>query len=222
MHALLTPETVLQEEILEQIRQEAREREIAKLCHSSVAEEEDVNLDTDDIPPAEDAFAPSEDMKRITPEADVSLDDSLTDKEGRKTIHVVRDRELYASALQNEGVEDVDEETTLQASDFSHPLLDMDNSRTEEAPRHKVSIPASGASSAEEEQHRYESFAEASDLDDAEKEEEVKSKQGGKSASKASVARSVSAASDVSAAGSLRGVSNFRFFYIYFIPLFSD
>ena len=38
---------VLQEDILEQIRQEAREREMAKRQHSSVAEEEDDDVSSD-------------------------------------------------------------------------------------------------------------------------------------------------------------------------------
>ena len=207
---------VLQEDILEQIRQEAREREMAKRQHSSVAEEEDddVSSDAGEAVSSGSANLPSDARKTIAPEAGLNLDDSLTGSDGKKMIHVVRDRELYASALENVSTEELPIERTLQPSNSSHPLLDSsrNDSRSAEDPEEpsaKKKIHASDFedSSLTEEHHQYESFAETGSLGLAEERRRSESVQGDSSTGTPGVARTMSMASDVSAAGSQRGVS---------------
>ena len=65
---------------MEQIRQEAREREIAKREQASVAEEEDdeVSSDTEADDSVSGQENPSDSRRTIAPEEDLDLDDSLT------------------------------------------------------------------------------------------------------------------------------------------------
>ncbi|XP_070178315.1 uncharacterized protein [Littorina saxatilis] len=267
----------VQEEILAQIRREAREREVEKMRQSSVAEEDnldlshdeddtakhredvsdakekttaeaevDLSLDEDatadhskdvsdakkkiaaeaevDLSLDEDAAGHREEVsdakKKIAAEADLDLDASLRDEEGKKTIRVVRDRELYASALENVDADNNEEpvEKSLQPSNTSHPLLDssLDDSRTEqEDSSSKKTVHASDFEDSsfveDERDHSYESFAETSSVGNAEERLQEERRQRSNSSDKTSVARTVSTASDSSAfslskRASLKGV----------------
>lgn len=196
---------------MEQIRQEAREREIAKREQASVAEEEDdeVSSDTEADDGVSGQENPSDSRRTIAPEEDLDLDDSLTGSDGKKMIHVVRDRELYVSALENVSTDDSPVERTLQPADSSHPLIDssLDDSRREKESSTKKKIHASSFEDSREERHQYESFAEASSVDRVEERRRSEGMQGGNSTATPGVARTLSTASDVSAASSQRGVS---------------
>ncbi|XP_076439054.1 uncharacterized protein LOC143277957 isoform X2 [Babylonia areolata] len=198
----------VQEEILEQIRQEAKEREITQLQRSSVAEEDaaagahsPTAADSDDDNGSsgdKGHHDPSADKKKIAPEGDLNLDDSLTDEQGKRTLHVMRDKELYASTLENErAVIDVLDQRTLQPSDASHPLLEAtppaeEEPRIEDHSKRKIQAPDSAVSGG----HRYESFAETGSLETAEERTG-----GSKTQGKSGVVRTVSSVSETSLKG---------------------
>lgn len=108
--------------------------------------------------------------RRVVPEADISLDDSLTGEDGKKMIHVVRDRELYASALNNVNtIEDFESENPplVEAEVLQPPQGEgvqtslLDTSDLEEQNlRKKVEVGSLDTTSLLEEDQRYDSLTE--------------------------------------------------------------
>lgn len=195
----------VQEEILEEIRQEAKEREMNQFQRSSVAEEDNKAgipspAATDDDDHETEALSHlSEDKKKIALEADLNLDDSLTDEQGKKTLRAARDQELYASALENQrAVIDTRDQPTLEPSDASHPLLETPADRsTADEEQSKTKIQAAGSRTSED-HHHYESFLETGSVENAEERTRTERRNLERTGR---VARTVSAASETSLKG---------------------
>ncbi|KAL8595557.1 hypothetical protein ACOMHN_000765 [Nucella lapillus] len=199
----------VQEGILQEIRQEAKAREMNQLLRSSVAKDDDNEAGIHSPVADDDKNRPlqSDDKKKITLEEELNLDDSLTDEQGKKTLHTARDRELYASALENErAVIDVPEQQTLKPSDASHPLLEPaptsseaeaekthDLGKAEDHAKRKIHAEDSGKGG----DHCYESFAERESADA----ERMLVSERSKSSRAGSMARTVSGASETSLKG---------------------